>query len=247
MSRIPYLDRSALGGNRRVFLGIMGCLLSFAALQSTHRVALGQSGAAEKQAASGSPQGDGKKSEGKPMELATVGGGCFWCVEAVFQRLEGVTKVVSGYAGGQTENPNYKQVCTGLTGHAEVCQITYDPSVVSFDEILEVFWQTHDPTTLNRQGNDVGTQYRSVVYYHSPEQKEKAEHYKKKLDEAKIFKNPIVTEISPLPKFYPAEDYHQNYFNDNPDQPYCQAVVKSKVDKFKKVFSEKMKKEYGDR
>ncbi|MFM8325656.1 MAG: peptide-methionine (S)-S-oxide reductase MsrA [Pirellulaceae bacterium] len=247
MCRIAYLDRVVVGGNRRVLLGAMGCLLALAALQSTSCDALGQSQAGEKEAASGSPQGDGKKSEGKSMELATVGGGCFWCVEAVFQRLEGVTKVVSGYAGGQTENPNYKQVCTGLTGHAEVCQITYDPSIVSFDEILEVFWQTHDPTTLNRQGNDVGTQYRSVVYYHSPEQKEKAEHYMKKLDEAKIFKNPIVTEISPLPKFYPAEDYHQNYFNDNPDQPYCQAVVKSKVDKFKKVFSEKMKKEYGDR
>ena len=247
MSRIAYLDRVVVGGNRRVLLGAMGCLLALAALQSTSCDALGQSQAGEKEAASGSPEGDGKKSEEKSMELATVGGGCFWCVEAVFQRLEGVTKVVSGYAGGQTENPNYKQVCTGLTGHAEVCQITYDPSIVSFDEILEVFWQTHDPTTLNRQGNDVGTQYRSVVYYHSQEQKEKAEHYMKKLDEAKIFKNPIVTEISPLPKFYPAEDYHQNYFNDNPDQPYCQAVVKSKVDKFKKVFSEKMKKEYGDR
>lgn len=177
------------------------------------------------------------------MAIATFGGGCFWCVEAVFQRLRGVEKVVSGYAGGQTENPTYKQVCEGDTGHAEVCQVTYDPSVVEFKEILEVFWKTHDPTTLNRQGNDIGTQYRSVIFYHDDQQKAVAEEYKHKLDESGIFKDPIVTEIVPLTKFYPAELYHQNYFNLNPRQPYCQAVVQSKVDKFKKIFGDKMKSE----
>ncbi len=182
----------------------------------------------------------------KKMAMATVGGGCFWCVEAVFQRLQGVEKVVSGYAGGTTANPTYKEVCEGTTGHAEVCQITYDPSKVEFKEILEVFWKTHDPTTLNRQGNDVGTQYRSVIFYHDEEQKKIALEYKEKLDKSGIFEDPIVTEISPLPTFYPGEDYHQNYFNENPNQPYCRFVVKSKVDKFKEIFGTKMKKEEKD-
>lgn len=179
--------------------------------------------------------------EGK--EVATLGAGCFWCVEAVFQDLKGVEKVTSGYTGGKVENPTYKEVCTGLTGHAEVCQITYDPKVVSFSEILEVFWQTHDPTTLNRQGNDVGTQYRSSIFYHNQEQKEISEKYLKKLDESGAFSNKIVTTIEPLGDYYVAEDYHQNYFNENGNQPYCQFVVKPKVEKFRKVFADKLKNE----
>ena len=175
------------------------------------------------------------------METATLGAGCFWCVEAVFQRLNGVKSVVSGYMGGHLKNPTYRQVCEGTTGHAEVAQITFDPTVVTFEEILEVFWYTHDPTTLNKQGNDVGTQYRSAIFYHTDEQKMKAELFKKKLDEAKLWKDPVVTEISPATEFYPAEDYHQNYFNENGNQPYCVFVVKPKVEKFKKVFEKKMK------
>ncbi|GAB4331693.1 MAG: peptide-methionine (S)-S-oxide reductase MsrA [Flammeovirgaceae bacterium] len=177
------------------------------------------------------------------LELATFGGGCFWCVEAVFQRLNGVEKVVSGYSGGKIPNPTYEQVCTGTTGHAEVCQISYNPQVVSFEELLEVFWKTHDPTTLNRQGNDVGTQYRSVIFYHNDQQKTLAEKYKKKLEESGVFSKPIVTEISPMKVFYSAEKYHQNYFNTNPRQPYCMYVVQPKVEKFKQVFSNKIKRE----
>jgi len=178
----------------------------------------------------------------KNMELATFGAGCFWCTEAVFQDLEGVEKVESGYAGGRISNPTYKEVCSGLTGHAEVVNITYDPSKVSFEELLEVFWKTHDPTTLNRQGNDVGTQYRSVVYYHNDEQKRLAEEYKKKLNDAHAFPNPVVTEITAAPSFYKAENYHQDYYNLNGTQPYCQFVVKPKVDKVRAVFGDKLKK-----
>jgi peptide-methionine (S)-S-oxide reductase len=179
--------------------------------------------------------------EGK--NVATFGAGCFWCVEAVFQRLNGVEKVESGYAGGKVANPSYKDVCTGLTGHAEVCNITYDPKKVSFEELLEVFWKTHDPTTLNRQGNDVGTQYRSSIFYHNAEQKAAAEKYKKELDASGAFDRPIVTSVEPYTEFYEAEDYHQNYFNQNGYQPYCQFVVKPKVEKFEKVFKGKLKKE----
>jgi peptide-methionine (S)-S-oxide reductase len=179
--------------------------------------------------------------ENRNLELATFGAGCFWCVEAIFQRVDGVEKVVSGYAGGHIENPTYKEVCNGTTGHAEVCQLSYDPNLVSYDELLEIFWKTHDPTTLNRQGNDVGTQYRSVVYYHNDAQKTLAEKYKKELDAAGIFNNPIVTEISPFEILYVAEDYHQNYFNENGSQPYCSFVIQPKVDKFRKVFKEKLK------
>lgn len=177
----------------------------------------------------------------KGMALATFGNGCFWCTEAIFQQLNGVTKVVSGYAGGKVKNPSYKEVCTGLTGHAEVIQITYDPTKISYPELLEVFWQTHDPTTLNRQGADVGTQYRSVVFYHTDEQKQLAESYKKKLDESGAFDNPIVTEISPLSEYYPAEDYHQNYYKLNGSAPYCSYVIQPKLEKFKKVFKDKLK------
>jgi len=182
-----------------------------------------------------------QSAEKKEMALATFGTGCFWCTEAIFQQLEGVSKVVSGYAGGKVKNPTYKEVCSGLTGHAEVIQLTYDPSVITFDELLEVFWQTHDPTTLNRQGADVGTQYRSVIFYHTDDQRKLAESYKKKLDEAKAFEAPIVTEISAFTSFYPAEDYHQNYFNLNGSAPYCSYVIQPKVEKFKKVFKAKLK------
>ncbi|WP_277487608.1 peptide-methionine (S)-S-oxide reductase MsrA [Catalinimonas alkaloidigena] len=176
------------------------------------------------------------------MDIATFGNGCFWCTEAIFQNLNGVEKVVSGYSGGHVDNPTYKQVCSGTTGHAEVIQITYDPAIISYDELLEVFWKTHDPTTPNRQGNDIGPQYRSAVFYHNEEQREKAEKYKQELNEAGAYDNPIVTEITAFEKFYPAEDYHQNYFNQNGSQPYCSFVIRPKVEKFEKVFKDKLKK-----
>ena len=179
--------------------------------------------------------------ESDDLTKATFGNGCFWCTEAVFQQMKGVEAIVSGYSGGQLKNPTYKAVCTGSTGHAEVIQITYDPKVVSYEELLEVFWKTHDPTTLNRQGNDIGPQYRSVIFYHTDEQKKLAQHYKQKLDAAKVFERPIVTEISPFTEFYPAEGYHQRYFEQNSRQPYCQAVIRPKVEKFKKVFRDKLK------
>lgn len=174
------------------------------------------------------------------MELATLGAGCFWCVEAAYQQLKGVVSVVSGYSGGHVENPTYKEVCTGKTGHAEVCQIKIDPKEISFEELLEVYFEIHDPTTLNRQGNDVGTQYRSVIFYHSEEQKIIAERLIDELNTSGKWKNPIVTEITPYAKFYPAEDYHQNYYRQNPDQQYCRLVIKPKLDKFEKVFKLKL-------
>jgi len=175
------------------------------------------------------------------LDTATFAGGCFWCTEAIFQNLKGVHHVESGYANGQVPNPTYKQVCTGNTGYAEVIQVTYDPAVVDFATLLEVFWKTHDPTTLNRQGADVGTQYRSGVFYHNDQQRQQAEAYKVKLDAAGIWPNPIVTEIVPLKNYYKAEDYHQNYYNDNSKQPYCAAVIGPKLEKFKKVFADKLK------
>lgn len=175
------------------------------------------------------------------LEKATFGSGCFWCSEAVFQQLKGVRTVVSGYSGGILPNPSYEQVCTGQTGHAEVIQIAFDPKVITYPELLEVFWQTHDPTTLNRQGHDVGTQYRSVIFYHSPEQKKLAEHYKKKLGEEHAFRQPIVTEIAECTEFYPAEAYHQNYYNEHKSQGYCTAIIRPKVSKVKKVFHDKLK------
>lgn len=174
-------------------------------------------------------------------EVATFGAGCFWCTEAQFQQLQGVEKVESGYSGGQSANPTYKDVCTGTTGHAEVCNVYYDPAVISFDELLAAFWTCHDPTQLNRQGNDVGTQYRSVIYYHNDEQKKKSEEYKKKLNDEKAWSNPVVTEISPFGTFYKAENYHQDYYNQNGNEPYCTFVVQPKVEKFKKVFKDKLK------
>jgi peptide-methionine (S)-S-oxide reductase len=178
------------------------------------------------------------------MEIATFANGCFWCTEAIFEELKDVVSAVSGYSGGQTENPTYKEVCEGTTGHAECIQITFDPSMISYDELLEVFWKTHDPTTLNRQGNDIGTQYRSTIFYHTEEQKQKATQYKKELNESGAWSNPIVTEISPFTVFYPAENYHQQYFEVNGNaNPYCQFVIQPKLEKFRKVFADKRKKE----
>ena len=171
--------------------------------------------------------------------LATLGGGCFWCTEAIYQMLPGVKSVVSGYAGGKTENPTYKQVCEGNTGHAEVIQIEFDPGVISYEKILETFWEAHDPTTLNRQGADTGTQYRSVIFYHSETQKAAAE--KSKAAAQKDFIQPIVTEIRPLTKFYKAEGYHQDFYRNNPNQGYCRAVIQPKVDKFEKKLKAQTK------
>ena len=172
---------------------------------------------------------------------AIFGNGCFWCTEAIFQQLEGVLKVESGYSGGANPNPTYEEVCTGLTGHAEAARITYDPSKISYATLLEAFWGSHDPTTLNRQGNDVGTQYRSVIFYENEEQHKEAEFYKKKLQESGAYDQPIVTEITPFKAFYVAENYHQNYYNQNGSAPYCTYVIKPKLEKFKKAFKDKLK------
>jgi peptide-methionine (S)-S-oxide reductase len=180
-------------------------------------------------------------SDPSKTDTATLGTGCFWCTEAIFQQLKGVLKVTSGYSGGHVANPTYEEVCEKNTGHAEAIQIVFNPAEISFDELLEVFWQTHDPTTLDRQGNDVGPQYRSVIFYHNQEQKEKSEHYKAELDKSGSFKDPIVTAIDPYTNFYAAENYHQNYFNNNGSQPYCNFVVRPKVEKFQKVFKNKLK------
>jgi peptide-methionine (S)-S-oxide reductase len=176
------------------------------------------------------------------MDTATFGAGCFWCVEALFQQLKGVHQVEPGFAGGHVTAPSYKEVCTGTTGHAEVCQIVYDPAVISYVELLEVFWKTHDPTTLDQQGADVGTQYRSVIFYHSEMQHQLAEEMKNKLDRAGIWKDPVVTEILPYEHFYKAEDYHQDYYFKNTSQPYCSAVITPKVEKFRKLFADQLQK-----
>ncbi|GGI18561.1 peptide-methionine (S)-S-oxide reductase MsrA [Oxalicibacterium faecigallinarum] len=173
-------------------------------------------------------------------EMATLGGGCFWCTEAVFQQLKGVQTVESGYTGGEIAHPTYEQICEGTTGHAEVVQLTFDPAVITFREILEVFFTIHDPTTLNRQGNDVGTQYRSVIYYHSPEQEDVAKHVIAEM--ANVWDAPIVTELSPIGTYYKAEDYHQNFFRQNPMQGYCAFVVAPKVSKFRQTFADKVRK-----
>lgn len=177
------------------------------------------------------------------LEVATLGSGCFWCTEAVFRELKGVKSAVSGYSGGAVPNPTYKAVSAGTTGHAEVIQVTFDPKQISFTDLLKAFWETHDPTTLNRQGADVGTQYRSAVFYHNEHQKEEATAYKKQLDESGKFKSPIVTEITDFKEFYPAEDYHQDYFNLNPNQQYCQYVIRPKLEKFRSKFADKLKTE----
>ena len=184
----------------------------------------------------GQANGEGERQmETQDTAKATFGGGCFWCTEAVFEEMRGVKKVVSGYSGGRVPNPSYEAVCAGITGHAEVVQVEYDPKVTSFTELLEVFFKTHDPTTLNRQGNDVGTQYRSVIFYHDDQQKQQAEQIKKELDASKAFDAPIVTEVTKLEKFYPAEDYHQDYFRENRDAPYCRMVIEPKLEKVKQL------------
>ena len=185
--------------------------------------------------------GDNHIPAGKKTDTATFGTGCFWCTEAVFQELKGVIGVISGYMGGTAVNPTYEEVCTGTTGHAECLQVMYDPSVVSHDELLEVFWESHDPTQLNRQGNDVGTQYRSAIFYHTDEQRRKAEDYKAKLNKEGAYAEPIVTEITAASTFYPAEDYHQDYYNEHSSQPYCYLVIRPKMEKFEKVFKDKLK------
>jgi len=176
------------------------------------------------------------------FDTATFGAGCYWCVEAIFQRLNGVISVESGFSGGHIKNPSYREVCTGTTGHAEVCRIKFDPLMIGYDELLEVFWKIHDPTTLNRQGNDTGTQYRSVIFYHNDQQRILASAFKDKLEKAGIWENPIVTEIMPLESFYKAEDYHQDYYIQNTSQPYCTFVITPKIEKFEKVFRDKIKK-----
>jgi peptide-methionine (S)-S-oxide reductase len=175
------------------------------------------------------------------FRLATFGAGCFWCVEAIFEELDGVEKVVSGYSGGHASNPSYEEVCSGRTGHAEVVQITYDPKRISYDELLEIYWRTHDPTTRNRQGNDVGTQYRSVVLYHDEEQKKLAEGYKARLEAEHIWDRPIVTEIVRFERFWPAEAYHQDYYRQNPGEGYCSLVITPKIEKLRKIFKDKLK------
>lgn len=175
-------------------------------------------------------------------DTATFGAGCFWCVEAVFQQLDGVLKVTSGYSGGNIPNPTYEQVCTKTTGYIEVCRIVYDPSKISFDELLEVYWKVHDPTTPDQQGNDKGPQYRSVIFYQNSEQKEKSENYKSLLNKSGAWDKPVITDIEPIKNFYVAEQYHQNYFNTNPDQMYCRYVIQPKVEKFEKIFKDKLKK-----
>jgi peptide-methionine (S)-S-oxide reductase len=178
------------------------------------------------------------------VETATFGTGCFWCTEAIFEQLNGVVKVTSGYMGGEVKNPTYKAVCSGETGHAECVQVVYEPSKISYDELLKVFFEVHDPTSLNRQGADEGTQYRSAIFYHSPEQKEKADYYKKELDKSGAYNKAIVTEVTPASEFYVAEDYHQEYYSNNKNtNPYCSIVIRPKLEKFQKVFANKLKKE----
>ena len=180
----------------------------------------------------------------KNLEIATLANGCFWCTEAIFSRVVGIKSVIPGYSGGKTSNPSYEQVCTGITGHAETIQIEYDPKTISFEKILDIFWHTHDPTTLNRQGNDVGTQYRSAIFYHDENQKNIAEKSKKELEKEGVFKNPIVTEIVPFSKFYPAEDYHKEYYENNRNASYCSFVIDPKVQKLLQKYSDKIKQEY---
>jgi len=181
------------------------------------------------------------KEQNRDLELATLGAGCFWCVEAVFERVKGVESVISGYSGGNIKNPSYREVTSGLTGHAEVAQVKFDPEIITFTEILEIFWKTHDPTTLNRQGADVGSQYRSAIFYHDANQKMIAETYKDKLNAVGAFRDPIVTEVVPFEVFYVAEDYHQEYYELNSNQPYCQYVIAPKLEKLEAVFADKLK------
>lgn len=230
-------------------IGILavGCGQSTAQVQdSQQKSAQGESETATAQNSQKQTSENGKEAKDKEMKLetATFAGGCFWCTEAVFLALEGVDSVLPGYMGGDIDKPTYEQVCTGTTGHAEVIQIKFDPEKITFEELLYVFFKTHDPTTLNRQGNDVGTQYRSAVFYHDDKQKESAELIKKKIDEAGIYSNPVVTEISAASTMYVAEDYHINYFNKNPNNGYCRAFIPGKIAKLKKLFGDKLKSQF---
>jgi len=214
---------------------VQSCILAIAIVCTAANWSFGQSS----NAPSAASEPASSQSSDKKLATATLGAGCFWCVEAVYQRVDGVTAVVSGYAGGDILNPTYEAVCTGRTGHAEVCQVTFDPSIVSFEQILLIFFKSHDPTTLNRQGQDVGTQYRSVVFYHDDEQRDLSEKVINEISSEKVFgKKKIVTEISPLPDFYPAEQYHQNYFRLHPEAAYCQFTIVPKIEKFEKLFKE---------
>lgn len=220
-----------------VVLLIGGSIMAFSETASTSD----REGAAVSQAGDSPAAATQESADNERLEQATFGNGCFWCTEAVFAELAGVTSAVSGYSGGDVENPTYEAVCSGTTGHAEVIQVTFDPKVISYVELLEVFWKTHDPTTLNRQGADVGTQYRSAVFYHNDEQRKQAEYFKAELDKSDAFRGPIVTEITEFEKFYPAEKSHQEYYAENPNQGYCRAVIQPKLEKFRKVFRDKLK------
>jgi peptide-methionine (S)-S-oxide reductase len=235
----PFGPFSLFSARPAALFGLLIILLTGGCSMSSEKPTSKQPGQSSKETTRSSA--DDSNSGGAGTAVATFGSGCFWCTEAVFLQLKGVTSVVSGYSGGAVENPTYDQVCSGTTGHAEVIQVTFDPQVVGYPELLEVFWKTHDPTTLNRQGNDVGTQYRSVVFYHDDTQRELAEHYKDKLNKSGIFDSPIVTEISAFTKFYAAEDYHQNYYAQNKWQPYCTYIIGPKLDKLRQVFGEKLK------
>ena len=225
---------------------VLACLVGVTA---SVRLAVGQG----KPADQGKPAGQDDEvpqsavTQSDSLEVATFANGCFWCTEALFERVKGVQKVVSGYSGGTVENPTYKQVCTGQTGHAEAVQITFDPAQVSYADLLQIFWKTHDPTTLNQQGPDVGTQYRSAVFYHNEAQKKTAEAYKQQLEESKTFKRPIVTEITEYASFYPAENYHQDYFELNSRQPYCRQQISPKIKKFNRMFRDKLKDQEADK
>jgi peptide-methionine (S)-S-oxide reductase len=221
----------------QTFLGLSVALLATVIGCSAKGQAQVQSPMAETK-----PVSTTSKTSDSKTEVATLGAGCFWCVEAVYQQLEGVVSVESGYAGGHVVNPTYEEVCGKKTGHAEVCQIRFDPKKLSYEELLEVFWKTHDPTTPNRQGADIGPQYRSVVYYHNDQQRALAEKWKQELNDAKAFPAPVVTEISAFTNFYKAEDYHQNYYRLNPNQGYCRMIVRPKVEKVREVFASKLKK-----
>lgn len=221
--------------------GLILLALSLRGINAMSDEQTGRSGQSDQPGTNSLNQPAASDTPGKKLEQATFGAGCFWCSEAVFERLKGVEKVVSGYSGGYVKNPTYQQVCTGLTGHAEVVQVTYDPAQISYAQLLEVFWKTHDPTTLNRQGNDVGTQYRSVIFYHNDQQQKLAEQYKQMLGAAHGFRAPIVTEIAPFQEFFPAEDYHQDYYRLHGHQPYCQMVIRPKIVKLEKAFGDKLK------
>jgi peptide-methionine (S)-S-oxide reductase len=226
--------------NIRINLRLL-CGLALAFVVSFGQSARSQDKSVDKRSAAATEQETSTPTREHKLMKATFGGGCFWCTEAIFEDLKGVSDVQSGYAGGTKPDPTYKQVCNGDTGHAEVIQITYDPDVVTYEKLLEVFFKTHDPTTLNRQGADHGTQYRSVIFAHDEEQQATAERIKKALDESGAYDRPIVTQIVPATTFYPAEDYHQDYFRKNPDAGYCQFAIRPKLDKFKKVFAESLK------